>query len=198
MLPDLPRVKSKLDDAYMAHFHRKVSECLGVFGEAPRHTVHEGECMEIFRADGTQDTTEFKPAQAEWSIEKKDIPTMTTAARLAKIEQAAEEMARQISKGLFESLDTGLQKAGRTIQGTGRGFDLEEVFRGLDAIEWNFRADGTAEEISIVVPPALRDRAKQALEELKGNPDVQARYKALIDKKRMAWREREAARKLVG
>jgi hypothetical protein len=50
----------------------------------------------------------------------------------------------------------------------------------------------------VVMSPNLQSKAMAALEQLENDPKYAKRYKEIIDKKRLEWRDREAARKLVG
>lgn len=198
MLPDLPAIKKHIDDMLLEFMRNRVQQQLGVFSQSPRHIVHEGEQMEVARADGSGEISGFTTASTEFGVPSADVPTLTIEQRLELLSKAADNMAAQISSGLFQQLDKSLADAGRTMSGDGRPFDVDAVFRGLEFIEWSFKPDGTPNEVSIVIPPALRERAREVFTLLHTDVAVQKRYEALVETKRMQWREREASRKLVG
>jgi capsular polysaccharide biosynthesis protein len=63
----------------------------------------------------------------------------------------------------------------------------------------DFEEDGVKhKKINVVVSPAMTDRMKETMKQIHQNTELSKRYKEIIDKKRVEWRAREVARKLVG
>jgi hypothetical protein len=197
MLPDLPNFKGRMEEAFLDFFRQSVSSKLGVFSEAPKHTVHEGAAMDIERADGSAETTDFQSASAEWIIERSSIPDLTLQERLEKLSRATDQMAADMGKHLFGSLDRSLQAAGRTVDGGGGSFDVESIFRGFESVDWEFKPDGKPSFPTIVIPPELRARASEAVRRMDSEEPLKRRLAELIERKRLDWREREASRKLA-
>lgn len=198
MLPDLPSLKNDIQQVLMAYFLAQVNARLGIFNKVPKQTIHEGTRLRMVRADGTIEESDLKQASAEMSVHMDDVPRMTVEQRITKINDMAEQMARQMGQQLFGSLSETLDKAGQTVDRKGQPLDAEAILSVMEKIEIEFDETGKHKELSIVVPPALESKAKQAFEQLQTDPELSKRYEEIMTRKRMAWRDREASRKLVG
>lgn len=198
MLPDLPELKRDLQRVIDQYLHRQVRARMGIFDEAPRHIIHEGEHMRIIRADGSVEESNLKESSAEMRIKMEEIPALTIAERLERLNAMAEEMARQMSEHLFGTLDSVLTKAGQVVDGKGKPFDAESIFSALDSIQLEFDETGQHHNLSLVIPPAMSERVKAAFAQIDADPELKRRHEELIARKRGEWRDREATRKLVG
>ena len=135
MLPDLPGFKQDLQHILNRYLRKAINERLGVFADVPRHTVHEGKDMRIYRADGTVEDSGMKEASAEMTMKFEDIPHMTVADRIVKINEIADAMAKQMSEHLYTSLNESLEKAGQVVDGKGKPFGVESVFAALEMMQ---------------------------------------------------------------
>jgi hypothetical protein len=198
VLPDLPTLKGDIQRVLLEYFHGQVYVRLGFLSDVPKHTIHEGRHLRTVRADGTIEESDLKQASAEMAVPFEEAPRMTLEQRIAKINDMADQMARQMGEQLFGSLNETLDKAGQTVDRKGQPLDAEAIFSVLEKIEIEFDETGKHKELSIVVPPALESKAKQAFEQLQTDPVLRKRYDEIMMRKRMAWLDREASRKLVG
>jgi hypothetical protein len=198
MLPDLPSLKCDIQQMLKRYLQTQVNARLGILGQSPKHTVHEGNRMRTVRADGSTDESELKQASAEMSLKFNDIPQFSIEKRIAMINDMAEQMARQISEQMFGALNEILNKTGQVVDQEGRPLDAEAIFSVLEKIQLDFDETGKHKDLSIVVPPELAPKAKQVLEQIHSDPTLRKRYEEIIVRKRIEWRDREAARKLVG
>lgn len=198
MLPDLPNLKNDIERALLKYFQNQVDARLGVFNEAPKHTAREGNRMRTIRADGSVEDREFKEASAEltWNVE--EVPQLTIKERKEKLDNMADEMARQISQNLFGTLNEVLGKAGQVVDRKGKPFDAEGIFEALEKMQLGFDESGKMQKLSIVTSPELEIRAKRVLEQLESDPTLRRRYEEIIERKRIEWLDREASRKLAG
>jgi hypothetical protein len=142
VLPDLPSLKNDIQHVITRYLQNQTHARLGIFSEAPKHTAHEGNRMRTIRADGSIDDTEFKEISAEMIINIGEVPQLTIEDRKTKINNIADEMARQITKNLFASLNEALDKAGQTVNRQGKPLDAEAVFQVLEKIELDFDETG--------------------------------------------------------
>ncbi|GEM_PF-403690 len=197
MLPDLPGLKHDIQRALDRYLSTQVNKRLGFFNEVPKHPVHEGNRLRVVRADGSIDESELEKASAEMSIKLEDIPGLTLEKRLAMLNDQADQIASQISKGLFEGLKRELDKAGQAVDQRGRTLDAEAVFSVLEKIQFEFDETG-GHEIAVVLHPDLAPKMMDVLKQIESDPILRKRYEEIITRKRMEWRDREAARKLVG
>lgn len=195
MLPDLPSLKEEIESLMMGFLRRRSRERLGAFAKAQRQLIHEGDKLQMERADGTSDISEMKEVTSELKLKTSDLPAMSMAERLEKLDQMADQMAGQMSAHAFQTLGETLDKAGQTTERKGKPFDAEAILEALDKIQMDF---DEPPELSLVIPPALKERAAAAFEQLENDPQLRARRDEIISKKRREWRDREADRKLVG
>lgn len=199
MLPDLPKLKADIAQVFHMVFKNRVNEYLGFVGEVPRYIIKEGSNPVTLRPDDSRDETTLQAASAETIFKLEDIPNLSVGERIDRLDTAAREMANQISSHAFATINEAVDKAGNVVDAKGKPFSPESVFEVLEKIQMDFYDDGVKhKEITVVIPPALTDRVKDTMEQIHQTPELSKRYEEIIDNKRMEWRAREAARKLVG
>jgi hypothetical protein len=199
VLPDLVALKVDIQFRITSYLRNAIRARQGVFAQAPRYTLHEGTSTRTIRADSSVEDTELKEASAEMSIPFEEIPRMTPASMQKKLDEIAEKMAGQMVGHMFESLNTTLDKAGQTIDAKGKGLTTELFFELLEKVEVQFDEDGEVEDgHRFVVGPQLLPQVQKLQEEAERNPEVKRRHEEILKKKWLEWRDREAARKLVG
>lgn len=198
MLPDLVLLKKDLADVLMRYMRVQADRRLGTFADAAVHFLHEGDRSHIWQADDSIDDIEKKTASAEMTLAVADIPAMTLDERMRRLDQMAETMAKQKYEGLWASLNATLEHAGQVMDHKGKPLDAEAILAVLELIDIDFSRDGQQSPLTIVVPPNMGDAARIAFEQLERDPELKARHDALTQRKRAEWRDREAARKLVG
>lgn len=198
VLPDLPSLKQDIQRLIDRYLHSQVHARLGVFDQSPKHIVHEGNRMRVIRADGSIDETDPQQASSEMLLKMDEVPSMSVQQRVKKLDEMAEDMARQMSEHLYGALSAGLNKAGQVVNRNGVPFDIEVLFEVLEKIQLEFDESGKHNQISVVIPPALASRVKEVFEQITSDPQLKVRHEEIILKKKLEWRDREAARKLVG
>ncbi|PKO65768.1 MAG: hypothetical protein CVU22_18310 [Betaproteobacteria bacterium HGW-Betaproteobacteria-16] len=167
-------------------------------GEAPQHVIHEGERTRIIRSDGSTEDSELKEASAEFVVRFDEAAEMSPQARAAKLDEIAESMARQISQHAFASINATLEAKGQVFDNAGRPLDAEAILATLEKLQMDFDQRGKPNGLSIVVGPEIAERTRREYQRLMTEPALRRKFEALIQRKRMDWRDREAARKLVG
>lgn len=198
MLPDLPELKHDLQRIIDQYLQRQVRARMGVFNEASKHIIHEGERMRIVRADGTVEESDLKESKSEMTVKLEEIPTLTIEDRIGRLNGMAEDMAKQISEHLFGTLHETVEKAGQVVDAKGKPFDVEAFFRALESVHLEFDESGQHHDIQIVIPPAMAERVQSVFNQIDTDPELKRRHEELIARKFGEWRDREAARKLVG
>lgn len=88
---------------------------LGMLSEFPKHIMHEGNSSRIVRPDGKVDETELKLASVEMSVKADEVVNLTFNECLARLDQLADDMARQMSAQFFGELNKTLDKAGQVV-----------------------------------------------------------------------------------
>jgi hypothetical protein len=171
---------------------------LGIFAVIPRHVIREGDRMIIRRADGSVEESGFMSAEAETSISIDSVPTMTPEQRTAVLYGLAEQMARALSTGLYSSLDQVMRDSGQVVDANGEVFGPEMIFAMLQKIEIEFDQNGGVKNLCITAAPSSERVIKSAFRQIQNTPELLERYELILAMKRERWRDREAARKLVG
>jgi hypothetical protein len=196
MFPDIPPLKHEIAKKLQASFKQLVNGYMGAINEAPRYFIKEGRRVVTIRPDGQIDETELKAASVETTINFAEVPFLSFQDRIAKLDEAAQEMAKQISEHAFAQINEAVERVGNSING--QYLSPETFFEVLEKIHLDFDGDGGHSPLTVLIPPSLVQQAKETLEKLHQNPEYKVRYEEIITKKRMEWRDREAARKLVG
>ncbi len=198
MLPDLPGFKHQLQSLFNQYLRRQVDIRLGVFNESPKHLVHEGRDVRTSRADGSSSETNLKLSSTEMTLSLKEIPSLSIEERLRKLDLLANDLAKQISEHLFRSLNDDLEAAGQVVNRKGKPLDAEAIFEMLEKIDIDFDGEDGGHNTSIVISPEMAESFKLIFKQIECDPELLNKHNQLMSKKRMEWRDREAARKLVG
>jgi hypothetical protein len=197
MLPDLPNLKQDIRRIQDRHLENRIDQQSGFFSELPKHYMHEGNRMRIRRANGSVEEIKRKKTLGKLSLNVSEIPALTLKERIAKLDTVADQMADQMVTHTIETLGEGLDKAGQVIDRKGKPFDAETIFEVLEKIQIEFDKSEQY-DLTILIPPALAPRVKEILQLLETDKNLQKRHAEIMERKREEWRDREAARKLVG
>jgi hypothetical protein len=154
--------------------------------------------MIVIRADGSTDESGLKRASAEMTLKFEEIPHLTIADRIQKLDELANQMAQEMSKHLFASLNESIDEAGQAVDGMGKPFDAELFFAVLEKMQLEFDEDGQQHNLAMVVAPQLGERVKVVFEQIDKDPILSQRHRSILQRKREEWSDREATRKLVG
>ncbi len=198
MLPDLPELKAELREAYLHYVSRRAHAQLGALSEAPRHLIHEGTVMRVERANGESEDAGMHAASAEIAISVEQAESMTLQERTHILNDLADRMASQMAQKLFATLNETLDRAGQTVDNHGRPLDAEAILRMLERMELDFDANGDPKMPTIQLGMEMGDAWERATFQLANEPAWKARLEQLLAEKKANWRDREAARKLVG
>jgi len=198
MLPDLRKVKRELHKVHLKTISALAQKQLGAFSDIPRHIIHEGDGMVTLRADGTAEESGMSTVSAESSIDVRKVATLTPAERYDVLADLARRMAEGMSKKLYGDLDRTLEAAGQVINGKGKGFTPELFLELLEKIEMDFDDAGQIKNMRLVMHPESRQDFERVQSKLDTDPVLQQRYNEIMQRKREAYRAREAARELVG
>lgn len=198
MLPDLPELKAELREIYLNYVSRRAHSQLGAFREAPRHVMHEGTAMRIERANGETEDSGMHDATAQVSISAEQAESMTRSERMQILNDLADGMAAQMAQKLFTSLGESLNRAGQTVDNGGRPLDAETILQLIELVQIDFDANGTPKLPTIQLDSNMSEAWDTAVKQLAEDPVLDARLHQLLSEKKVNWRDREAARKLVG
>jgi hypothetical protein len=198
MLPDFPKAKQKVLNRVMNRFRSRTKSQTGPFNEAPAKKIFEGHRWRIERPDGTFEDNELEEQAVDMKITPEEIEKISPEQILEKFDDAADEMARQLSGKFINDLKRITQETGNVVNGKSQPFSMEKFFEILEKIEIEFRPDGEPELPTIVAGPRQVQRIRKVFAQAEKDRRYKDRYHEIIEKKRQIWRARENTRKLVG
>lgn len=193
MIPDFPDIKTKVIESWNNYLVRKHNAELGFWSTVPSRAHHEGDEWIIVRADGTSSRTEYKEVSSTVSIDARDYANLGPQEVKAILDGVAEDMAGKMSQDLFQVLNESLQ----SIDASGRNLSRELFLEMLETIWIDFDRAGNPIFPTLVMHPSLLESVKDDMESWEKDKDFVAKQKAVIEKKREQWRDRESSRKLV-
>lgn len=198
MLPDLPEFKRDYMIVLTQQVRRRASEYMPGINQAAQHLIHEGRTTLISRADGTSGECEMKHASAEIEHQSEIDSPISREQKIQILDSLAQEIAKQISEHVFATMHQGLDEAGQVIDHKGQPLDADVIMKMLEKMHIDFDAHGQPKNIVFVTGADVQAVAARELERMSVDPELQQRFEDLMNKKRMEYRDREAARKLVG
>jgi hypothetical protein len=197
MLPDYPALKGELQELLDRFLQQRVAFHQGVAGRFGRQRVFEGDTTFLRRSASDTETNHFKNFSGSRTLAAERIASMTLMDVLQELDALAAEMGAQSAKHFFESLDKTLEAAGQVDDAKGAKISPELILRMLERIEMNFD-DAGQNHLTVVIPPDMMGAFDAASRELDEDPVMREKHRELIERKREAWRVREASRRLVG
>lgn len=198
MLPDFPEQKAKVEERLQIRMDQQRLAKLGPFGESPAIRVAEGDRLIFEGEDETEREMEFGHAEAEFKVSVDELPTMTIEQLIAKLDKAAEDLARQQVERAVGVLNEAVETVGNTLHMRGEPFQAEHLFRALEKISIDFDESGQPYVPTLLMGPDMADRATEVVGRVTLEADLRRRYDQIILRKREEWRARESHRKLVG
>jgi hypothetical protein len=198
MLPDFPQLKSELA-ARLNHFlEKRMHFHLGALSEARKINYIEGDRSKMIRHNG--DIEPILPTELKASISwnEAELPSITLEEVLTRLDEAAKEMAAQMARQTYASLSQTSEKAGTVVDAKNTPMRAELILEWFSQIYLDFNRDGKPQLPSIISHPSQSEGVKEALKELDRNPNLNHKFREIIETKREDWRVREASRRLVG
>jgi len=198
LLPDFPDIKGDVTARLVEFLEARREYHLGPLSEVVHVRFFEGDGFGITRPSGEREPGEYKQVESTIEIKHEEIPTMTLDTLLAKLDEAAQGLARQIAEDMYRTISDAIQSAGNVIDAKGERLTAQTILDALSMLQIDFEADGTPRMPQMHVHPSLAEAVQRAGEELDRNPELKKQLGELWIIKREEWRAREASRKLVG
>ncbi|HET9366357.1 MAG TPA: hypothetical protein VFP71_15230, partial [Candidatus Angelobacter sp.] len=161
---------------------------------------HEGSHMaydQLTKGGKRVVTGNYETAETGIMIPVEEVPDLTGDNLYKKIDQIADDIARQTSQKSFKKLDEVLDEAGTGIDAKGQPITPELYLQGLERMEVSFDPDTLEPTFSIVIHPAMMPAMEKLKDQMENNPEYKKQYDALMARKREEWLDRESRRKLV-
>lgn len=170
---------------------------MGQFSEIPSYMHHEGNRWIIEQEDGTRVESSYEEVSAGFSIKTSDAPTLTADQIRTKLDEVAQEMARQQFQHMMSTITASAQHIQDESTYAPRKLTKEVFLDALRRITVSFRENGEIDPPSIIMHPDLWEKIKDDVATWENDPEFKRQHEQIIQQKREEWRARESNRKLV-
>lgn len=197
MLPDYPKLKKDLQEALDRYLRERVAAYMGIVGQFPHCTVHEGDRTYLQRAAGDSAETEFTLVDVTRSLSRDELPRLTLDDILARLDEGAGELAGRTKQHAFGEMDRIVTDAGQVVSGKGQPLP-ETILQTFEKLEIDFDGDGKISGLKVICHPSQQAALVEAFRRLEEDPAYKARFDEVLQRQRERWRARETGRNLVG
>jgi hypothetical protein len=200
MLTDFPDARKQLD-RFMTNLMREQIKQKAPMMSMVRHRRYfEGDKLSTTYPGGKKDVREFQLVETQFSISKKDAETFTPSDFIGKLAAAADDMAGQIERGIFDTIHQAVTEAGNVLPGN-PPLNRESILQALDRVSIDFENDDRLKPVlpSIVVHPILAEklRAEEAAVTAEEKTLFEARQREILDRKFHDYMTDLESRKLI-
>jgi hypothetical protein len=193
MLPDFPKVREYTSNLLHESFEQHVAAQTGVMRDIKAVMMHEGHRMKLVRSDGSIEQHPMKKMETTIRLGKDDLEKKGLQAVLEAMNEAAADLAEKQSRFFFQRLEETLEGTGQTCDAGGRPFTFDLMLQALEMVDIDFDEQGNP-----ILPTLVSGRAAwEAAQKWIVTDEQRKQHKELIERKRLAWRERESNRRLV-
>lgn len=196
MLPDYPETKRLFTRVFQTYMRDKARQ-ISPFGMIETRHMHEGRAMKVTRADESESKSEAVQIGAEMEVTFAEAETLTLEKVIAKYDQVLLDLVRKQTTMVQERLHEDIPES-QAVDAKGRPLDAQVLYELLDKKEIEFYPDGRPHEIHVVGPLFAHGRLPAVMQEIDSNPELKKKFDDLMERKKEAWRAREADRELVG
>lgn len=186
MITDFPEAKKEIKKAVDSVLRAKVKQNAPMLSLVGGKTLHEGDSMGVIHEDGRHVVNPFQHAESQFSVSREEMLTLKPDDLMAKVSTAAEDMAGQMERHLFQTIDESVKESGNTIPGNPE-LSPEAILTALEMISVDFENDDRSKPVmpTIVTAPGAFEKLKE--HEAKATEEEKQEYKkkqeAIMDKK---------------
>ena len=197
MIPDFPDEKQKIMIFWTKYLAAKQKQLLGFMGELPSHMNHEGDRWSLSRPDGTGDESQYKEAKGIFMVEATEVPGLTPEKIREKLDEVAEEMARQAFQGILAEIIKTTNSVGNTVNANGEPMSQDLYLQMLEKMDLSFDKSGKWMPPTMIISPEMLEKNMKKKNLWENDPTFLAKQEEIVARKREEWHDRENCRKLV-
>ena len=196
VLPDFIGIKRQIasDRTSDLRSAEREDSLLSIFG---RVVQHEGDRFTIVQEDQTVRSNEYRKVEVEGTLKVADLLANGTEAIRDMLATMRDGLLKEEAKVFQSVMKEVTDETGNVVKGGGRPFSAELFIEAIDKMELTFADDGTWEMPTTVCHPSQADRFRAEMDRLDSTPGLHTKATEIVNRKRDAWRAREANRKLV-
>jgi hypothetical protein len=196
MLPDFPKLKTEVQRDVVARIRRRAESADSVVSQIKRFTQHEGRNMRYDRIDAPPAESGPEEIGVRFEVLLSDVPDLIGPKLDAKIEEIAQEIAKQQAKMFFRRFEETCDEVGNAVNANGQPLSAEHLLEMFSNVQMNFGPDGRPTG-QFVIHPDMVPALTKAGEELESDPELKRRHEDILRRQREEWATRESHRKLV-
>ena len=181
----------------MGDFHQDINTQMPVVSKIKAYCSHEGDGYSFERTDGNIERHKFRSVKSKVVLSTQLGFDETVTAINDQMRQAASDMAAQMERGLFTTLDRVTRETGNITDMKGKPFTLEAHLDSLEQVDINFDHFGFPEFPTLVVHPQMKVAVEAEFRRLSTSSSLRERAENILRTKRDEWRARESRRRLV-
>ncbi len=197
MLPDFPDIKRKLADHFEAELRRQFDGISGPFAETQKINLWEADRTQTQNEDGSIDERPLRHAEASSTISTEELERLPQEEILQRIYGTSVSLVAERNQFFLDSIDKFASDHGRVMRSDGE-ITTEAVLMLYEQVDIDFDEEGKPIHPSILAPGRMYGKANELFPELENNPDNAKKLNDILSRKYEEYRDREAARKLVG
>ena len=197
MIPDFPYEKEQLNNYWLRYLNKRFREFQGFFGSLPMHINHEGREWKIINKEFSSRPKEYSEIKGVFNIDFSEVSTLTPERIRQKLDITANNMAQQLSSGVFKEITKATKIAGNEINAEGKPLTKELFLETLSKIHLDFDDSGNWKPPVIIMHPDLWEAQKENFKSWENDKVFIKKFRNLIARKKEEWVERETNRKLV-
>lgn len=198
MLPDLRALKRKVAERLARGVREAALRHSPLLAQIQSHHQVEGDRFSYETHDGDIQRDTFKAFRTPVTTRVLPSPIEQESEIVQKLDEAAQDIAKQHMRLLFTTVTESSQRAGTAYDAGGRPFHMGMFLDALEGMQVDFDDDGRPKLPTIVMHPDQLKIIGPKLAEWEKDPALHARWEQVLAKKKDEWRDRESRRKLAG
>lgn len=154
---------------------------------------HEGDKVNLQDIEGNETMSGYEKFESGLEVQMTELYNYDDKRWLVELEKMTDEFANSQMKLLLQKVGEAAESSGNVIDGGGNQLDDEHLLRVFEKVQLDFEGDEIAPGYAFIVAPGIANR----LAELGKSEDFQKKYERIVENQRIAFRLRQADRKLV-
>src|SRR5258708_1999256 len=115
MLPDWPLLKTEIVDSLQRYMRRRAKAASPLIDSIGKVAIHQGDSTHLIRLDSSEEQSALKKAEATITIGMDELPKLTCAELLKRLDEPIEQIVRAQTKHLFATLEEAVAKTGNKV-----------------------------------------------------------------------------------
>lgn len=196
MLPDYPSIKKKIQKKFVEAIKKKIKKD-PLLSQIRTRLVNEGDVITSSSIDGYSEIIELKLISAKLEITKEEVVRKGPDAFFSRVDEIAEEIAKQQSQSIFKKIGEVTERTGQIVNAKSKPLSPQLILEALEKVAIDFDEYGNPIFPTLVLHPNQYEKIKDEIPKWESDPELRRKHKELIEKKRKEWIDRENRRKLV-